>query len=339
MHSHLVRKSEGLVYARYHLKKPLSIKLITMIIANTEDVDYHPEKEYSFAVKDLMNIMQKEYKQIYTDVQEAIDELLKSPLHIETEEGWLRSNWIAEARYIKKEGRIIFMIPKSLYPFIVQLRERFLQYNIENILQLNSSYSIRLFEMLKDIYSKETRYNPNKKEVTTQISIEWLRERLDIPSSYQYSSGIKRRILEKAKKDFQEKTDIAFTYREIKQSRKVVAIEFHIFQKEKGLGALREFVALLRKNYAGQKAKIAKREEGWLGIDNDGLLYAVDEELNITRYKAEEAKTIYQKIYDIAKNVPEYFIFLKSGECLYAGSRNGKASEMIKKINQYLSKK
>jgi len=219
-----VRKSDALIKSRYKLN-PLALKFITLIIANVKKSD-EENKEYVFRIKDFMELTGKNYKELYNELDEATEELLNNPLKIPKERGFLKLNWISSAEYHEGEGYISFKIDSKLRPYIFDLQERFLKYDIKNILPLRSGYAIRMYEILKDWYNQNTRYNGSKK-IEKVVEIRWLREILEIPDSYQYGD-IKRRIIEKAQKDLEQHTDIKFHYEEIKTGRRVTHIKFTI---------------------------------------------------------------------------------------------------------------
>ncbi len=159
----VVRKSDFLVKARYKLN-PLALKFITLVIANVRKSD-EPDREYIFRVKDFMELSGMDYKQLYNYLDEATDELLKSPLKIPKEKGFLKLNWVSSVEYHEGEGRISFKIDSKLLPYIFDLQERFLKYRIENILRLRSGYVIRLYEILRDWYNQVSRYNNGTKKL------------------------------------------------------------------------------------------------------------------------------------------------------------------------------
>ena len=93
---------------------------------------------------------------------------------------------------------------------------------------LKSSYSIRIFELLKQ-------YEPLKKR---KIDLEELRKLVGtteidqngeiIKEDYPLYGHFKSRVIVPAQKELKQKTDIYFNFTEIKEGRKVVAIEFEI---------------------------------------------------------------------------------------------------------------
>ena len=311
--NNMVRKSEALTKARYKLN-PLALKFVTTIIANLKRSDEVDEK-YIFRVKDLADLMGISYHDIYAEMEEAVEELLKKPLHIKEDNGWLKANWISSARYEDGKGTITFRIDPDLRPYLLTLQEKFLQYKLENILRLRSGYVIRLYEILKDWYNQTSRYD-NSKKVEKIVEVQWLRETLEVPKSYQYSSHLKKLIIEKAKEQLAEHTDIIFDYEEIKTGRKVTHLKFIVEENPKNakpiedknrysfLKSKKAFVDYLRTHYVNKpiieapNKKFGRQISKW-SISEKGLLYDMyktENDINATR-----SDEIFGALYDFAK--------------------------------------
>ncbi len=225
-----VTKSEKLLKARYELNE-LAIKLIAILYSNVKRGD-EIGKDYEIKVADIAKLMNKDYGEFYNELKNATEELMSNPVFIEDKEKkeWIAFNWISDAQY--KNGIIVFSIAKRLKPFVLELQSRFVKYKLENILPLRSKYVIRFYEILKDKFGEKT-FKNNKREIEYIESLSNLRNYLGIPKSYQYSSHIKKLILEKAKVELEKHTDISFSYEEIKTGRKVTHLKFYITEKQK----------------------------------------------------------------------------------------------------------
>ena len=328
----IIKKSEAIVKARYKLS-PLAIKFISIVISNLKRSDDINE-EYVIKVKDFQELTNQKTKRIYELIDEALNNLLENPLTIPLEDeqnSILKSNWVSGAIY--NEGEVRFMIYPKLRPFLLEVREKYLKYNLENILKLRSAYIIRLYEILKDWLELNTRYGNKAEKI---ISVNELREILEIPKSYQYSSHIKKLILEKAKLELKKYTDIIFNFKEIKTGRKVTHLHFYIYQNPKKQSDNLEqndyflnqktFVALLRKNYSGNGKffgfKRIEDKNYWLGLDNNGLLYGVNGE--IKDFNSTESSKIYDLWLTIAQNSSLYQGLVLKGENIKEIAKNNK---------------
>jgi plasmid replication initiation protein len=242
-------------------------------------------------------------------------------------------NFIASANYA--DGVLEIEFSHRLLGYLLKIKDKYLRYNIINIMSLSSKYVIRLYKILKDAFEKNARYG-NKAEL--ELSIRELREKLEIPRSYQYSSHIKKRILEKAKKELEEHTDIIFDYEEIKTGRKVTHLKFIIRPNPKNahtenrlqdayFSSRKNFVSLLRKNYSGNRKfwgyKTIDNKHYWLGLDKNGLAYATNGE-DLKDFNAVESAELYDLWLKIAQNSDLYRELVEQGVCLKDIAKNNK---------------
>ena len=170
-----VKKAEAVVNARYKLN-PLSLKFITVLIAGLKFSD-NDNQMYQFKIKDFQELTKLKRNDLHWAIKQALKELLEKPLEIKTnkdknDNSFLMFNWVSSAEYKDGEGIIEFEISKKLRPYLLEAKEKFLKYRLENILLLKSSYSIRMYETLKDIFNLRTQFGNVAEEI---IKVEELR--------------------------------------------------------------------------------------------------------------------------------------------------------------------
>ncbi|NJN32981.1 MAG: replication initiation protein [Saprospiraceae bacterium] len=68
-----------------------------------------------------------------------------------------------------------------------------------------------------------------KNQYSVQFELDELKEILGVSEKYQQYAGFKMRVLDEAQRRLAEKTDIGFTYEEIKMGKKVSSLIFHTF--------------------------------------------------------------------------------------------------------------
>jgi plasmid replication initiation protein len=326
-----VKKADVVVKARYKLN-PLSLKFITTLIAGLKRSDDINE-EYVFRVKDFQELTKLKRKDLYWAIKETLKELLEKPLYIPNDDGFIMCNWISGGHYVESRGEVRFMIYPKLRPFLLEAQKKFLKYRLENILPLKSSYSIRIYEILKDWLELNSRYGNKAEKI---VSLAEFREIMEIPKSYRFND-VKRFVLEKAKTELEKHTDILFEYEEIKSGRKVTHLKFIIKPNPAKLQtdnriqdnyfkSRKTFVALLRKNYSGNgKFWGFKTSDGasyWLGLDNEGLVYASGKD--IKDFNGVESAEIYDFWLKVAQNCPLYQELISEGICLKDLALNNK---------------
>jgi plasmid replication initiation protein len=128
-------------------------------------------------------------------------------------------NWFQRIKYYWGEGRIEAQIHEDMRPYLLELKEQYTVIALEYALLLRSGYSHRVYDLLKQYQSVGNR----------TISLPDLRDMLEIKKhEYPRYADFRHRVLEVAQREINEKTDIAFEFEPVKDSRKIVAIFLRI---------------------------------------------------------------------------------------------------------------
>jgi len=297
--NNIVKKYQDLVHlSRYKLSE-LGIKVISVLIAmiKVSDTEFH---QYAIKISDFKELINSDSKDTYKYTHKLISELMSNPMKIGDEQ----FNWVSYGRYSKGDNVVMFEIHRNLKPYLLGLQSNFLQYDLVNILKLKSGYVIRFYELCKDHLTEGNRYKVVKK-VVFDMKIERMRELFEIPASYQYSSHIKKHILEKSVKQFKEKTDIQIEYTEQKIGRRVDRIIITVRHNDKGsndyLSNRKAFIAHIRENYIN--ADLIETTDKHTGnrviisVAPDGKLY---DKLGST-YEASRADEIWDTLFSLAQ--------------------------------------
>jgi plasmid replication initiation protein len=225
----IIRKANELVEARYRFdiwEMRVFAKMLMTIRTADKDLQKY-QIHISEIIKDF-NLL--DAGDNYTSIKDAANKLLTKVIEIEKEtpEGskWVRIPLLiaVEGFKNKSEGNYISVqFHPELKPFLMELKERYLQYDIRNLWGLTSVYSVRMYELLKQYERIGKRY----------FDVENLRLILGInPSEYKLYGHFKNKIILKAQNDLKEVTDIHFAFKEKKDSRRVVGLTFQILRNE-----------------------------------------------------------------------------------------------------------
>ncbi len=224
--NYLVNKNEKLLLSQHRLSvNALKIMSCLICMIRKNDKDF---KEYIFTSQDYKKLIDSKSKNIMLDMVKASKELQSTNIKIDLEKSILETNMIISQEYLKGNGSFLkLMLHPKLIPFLLDLKNKYLSYDIQNILSLKSNYSIKLYELLKHKYNQSIKHTKNP-IITFSIEIDKLRDMFQVPKSYNLHK-IKLHILEKSKNEFSEKTDIFFEYDLFKKlGRKYDTITFSI---------------------------------------------------------------------------------------------------------------
>lgn len=177
-------------------------------------------KPYKFRIADFMDLVGVQDKSKYTEIPKMTKELMKKVFEIRQGNKITQVAWLSSAEYENGTGTVELEFSPKLKPYMLQLKEKFTQYKLANILSMKSKYSPRIYEILK--------CNEFKKQGYIEIEVEELRKLLKADTVYPKYNDFKRYIIERTQKELKKISDISFDFGEVKTGRKVTSIKFII---------------------------------------------------------------------------------------------------------------
>jgi len=296
--NNIVKKANELIKAKGELSQTAQ-KMLAMLISmiRADDTEF---QSYALKISDYKKEIESTSNKSKNDYIDNARELMSNPFIIDKQ----MFNWCSKVDWGSLDGYIIFQIHQDLKPYLLQLKGNFTEYNITNIMKLRGKYSPRLYEYFKMVWNEYKAYNKDKKSYTFELKIDWLKGFLKITKGYRYDN-IKKQIIEKAKKDFKEFTDIQFTYKEQKIGRKVDRLIITIKDNNKGsadhFSTLQKFVSWARKEYMPDPTnnrfpKLFEYPGVKIGVDLEGRLYIAVNGIPETPDK-HKAKIVWELLY------------------------------------------
>lgn len=215
----LVIQHNNLVESKYRLslqEKRLMLFLMSRIKPNDDSF-----RKIEISIPELANIMELDIKNMYRSMEKVTKSMVGRVLSIRNldEDSLLQVPWIASARYFYGEGIIKFKISEELAPYLLKIKNQFTIIRLSDLMRFKSIYSLRIYELLKQYESIGCR----------KIDLDQLRLSCGIPENrLNIMANFRMKVLDIAKREINEKSDILIEFDFIKRSRKCVGIEFHI---------------------------------------------------------------------------------------------------------------
>lgn len=220
----LVKKSNQLVRSKIVIASVDASRILANLIACINSADIEFNEVYKVAIKDFFP---DKSGRGYFRVKSICKDLIYAHAEIEnigvTKE---RLRLIPFFRQIDYENGIVYAeFNSNMKHLLLELKQCFTEYNLIEYLRLPSTYSQRIFEILKSWDKKQ--------EVT--ITVEDMHRMLNTPESFKANfKDFRRFVLEKAHRDITSKTDLYYEWEAIKKGRAVVSIRF-IFSRKRAL--------------------------------------------------------------------------------------------------------
>ena len=209
----VVKKSNALARASWSVKSVYEPRLVALVASRVraDDQDF---QDYEIPLSELLGCSgDGRTRQM---VAEVVEGLLGRVLTLPRPNGWAKCNVFSWCEYDSKAGCIRARFDPGLKDHYLGLQSHFTQYSLMEFLLLPSTYSQRLFEVLKSWSSLPE----------AVIDLSDLFQMLDVPQSMQRYPDFRCYVLEKAYKDITSKTALRYDWEPIKQGRAVAAIRF-----------------------------------------------------------------------------------------------------------------
>ena len=219
---HWVTKHNELVQSTYKLS--LQQQRILLIIASRIQPKDENFKLYQFNTKDIIDILglSTTSGSYYSQIKTIVNDLQSKTLTIKTKDRETNLSWVITSDYFPKQGFFQVELHPKLKPYFLELKDKFTKYRLENVLRLNSSYSIRMYELLKQYEGIGIR----------KFAVQELKELLAIePGKYKQYGHFKSKILLHSQEQIEKHTDLRFDFKELKTGRKITRLEFYIKTK------------------------------------------------------------------------------------------------------------
>lgn len=176
------------------------------------------KREHTLSAKDFGHMFKMAPQNSYVALKKAVNKLLKTDITV-PEEGttsYWRINVCSQAKYVKDEGKIEIQFTDSIMPYLKQVKERFMVYNLADISSFKSIYATRLFELLQEF--KETGWMIK--------SLYELRHAFAVGNQYPKYANFKARTLVPACEEINKNYHMKVHFEEIKEGKSVTAIKF-----------------------------------------------------------------------------------------------------------------
>lgn len=222
-----VIKSNNLVLS--HFKMTLHEQKILVLciskIKKEDKKDDYIDLTFKLTVEEMSKFLLLSKRTLYKDLENISARLMRYLIEIRNENGeFEKIRPFPYARY--EDGIFTLRFEQSMKDYLMELKDKFTIYDIENVRYLKSNYSMRMYEILKS-YEWINHCVIELDELKKLVGVIGITDDnyIDLYTRY---NDFKRYVLVTAQKELEEKTDIKFEFQEIKKGRKVMQIEFII---------------------------------------------------------------------------------------------------------------
>lgn len=180
------------------------------------------QREHTLTALEFSTFFNTDLDNSYKIIRRACLKLMKTDIKINDTDlrREVRVNVCSKSEYLPNEGKIFIKFTDDIMPYLAQVKQKFVLYNLKEIARFSSLYTTRLYELVQEF--KDTGY--------IRKSVDDLRELFAVGNTLPFYANFKVKTLTRACNEINEKTAYNISFTEIKTGRKVTAIEFHFKQ-------------------------------------------------------------------------------------------------------------
>ena len=186
----------------------LQINILIALIYKVEkqDSDF---KSYKIKAKDVL-FKKLSFEELKSETQPFLSKIYE----LKTSNQLTQLSIVSSLTFVIGEGIIEIELHPLFKAYFLELKNKYTLVTLQNLLSFKSVFSKKLYVFLK-----------KNNEYITTLAIEKLKKQLSLVSSYQDYNTFKRRVILQSQKELHN-TDMAYFFKEIKESRKVEFIQF-----------------------------------------------------------------------------------------------------------------
>lgn len=214
-----IRQHNAITTARYEYSElQLDIFFYLLSILRKDKTD----GVYEIVVKDLSTLTGKEYK--YSYLKQATEEMGSRMFEVSTPKSYEQLWMFQRVKYVIGEGRIEVRLSDDIKPYLFDLKDNFTSFELYAALRLGSKYAKRLYTLCSQWNDKGETPVYKIPELKKMLSL------LDDKGNEQYKQigEFKRFVLDEAKKQINEHTDLQIDYTLYKRGRSFQSVSFTI---------------------------------------------------------------------------------------------------------------
>ena len=235
MREYVVTQSQTLIQATYAMTVWEQRLLLSCISQIDSRLPMPEDNAYTLTVEQARDLFYTDAnaQNVYRDMARAVEKLYERDVKIQLPDNeTLQTRFISSVLWSPDKYQITLKFAPDIRPYLSQLQNNFAGYKLKNIVQLTSSYAIRLYEKLvgwavRDMYYQE-------------MEVAAFREMLALGDKYERISQLKERVIEPAVQQINANTDFSLDVSFKKCKREVRWIQLRFNQKAEAAAAAAE---------------------------------------------------------------------------------------------------
>lgn len=227
MQTALIYKANALVEASYRLSLYEQRIVLACIAQVRRDEPLTDQRLYMVSAQQIADMAGVGLKTAYRHLKEASERLFDRRVTLHEAPNGKGSpevhltRWVQEIVYKEDQGAVALRFSQPMVPYLSQLSAQFTRYALKDVAKMTSAHAIRLYELLAQWRDAGKR----------EVSLEWLRDALQLGEHYPNIRDLKRRVIVPAVEQINEHSPLWCKWDQLKTGRRVSHLTFTFGEK------------------------------------------------------------------------------------------------------------
>ena len=232
---YMVVQANKLIESKQPPLKLNSAKILRALIMQIkpEDQDVYT---YKIKIPELSKLLKIDKSNLYQEMDKITTDLLSGYVEMKSykRKEFLKIHWLSSVAYSQEEGLTMHINPE-MKPFLLQLKQKHIahtQYELMDIILMQSVYAIRIYELLnKSMYQPGVPVSPPMAGMHIILSVQDIREACACEEKMLRMDVFTKKVLDVAVHEINRCSMYNVTYEKIKKGREVTDIDFFVNTK------------------------------------------------------------------------------------------------------------
>lgn len=180
----------------------------------------HAYREYVMIELPMSDFLTDEDDKNHSRIKAALRSLHQKTFTYEDNGVWECFSIIANPRIRQRSSKVSFIVDARVWDVLLDFSRGFSRYDLKIAFTLESSYSMRLYELMAG------------QREPIAYSVDSLRREFRLEEKYRLTKDFIRRVIDSAKNELDLKSPVTFTYRPLKDGKKITRILFFPVRQE-----------------------------------------------------------------------------------------------------------
>ena len=180
----------------------------------------HAYRDYLMVELPISDFLIDEDDKNHARVKSALKSLHQKTFTYQDDGTWECFSIIANPKIRLRSSKVSFIVDSRVWDVLLDFSRGFSRYDLEVAFNLETSYSMRFYELLA-----------GQKEPIA-YTIDFLRKEFLLEGKYKLNKDFIRRVVDSSKRELDEKSPVTFTYRPLKEGRKITRLMFYPIRQE-----------------------------------------------------------------------------------------------------------